>query len=149
MKQDDRHLFIEASRKRLQTMKVEVIGLSSIAALFPNRPSRLKPYGLSSASKNLTALYSSIKPAFARTAVCSNGATVIGRLTPPCVVNMLTVRLLLAIAKIHKLDSKAIDFVLALDSTVAASSLFASELTSLVWRAPSAAGCRGRDFDRE
>jgi hypothetical protein len=29
------------------------------------------------------------------------------------VVNMLTVRLILAIAKIHKLDSKAIDFVLA------------------------------------
>ena len=39
--------------------------------------------------------------------------------------------------------------VLALDSAVAASASFASELASLVWGALSAAGCRGRDFDGE
>ena len=37
-----------------------------------------------------------------------------GKYSP--VVNMLTIRLILAIVKIHNIDSKAIDFVLAMES---------------------------------
>ena len=45
--------------------------------------------------------------------VCGNGETITRRTTLQYIVNMMSVRLLLAITKIFKLGSKVIDFVLA------------------------------------
>ena len=70
------------------------------------------PYGLFSASNDQMIHFSNIKSAYAHILACRHGNKLLGHKSP--VVNMFTVRLILLIARIYNLHSKAIDFVLTL-----------------------------------
>ena len=112
MKEADAELlFLQCKRKFLIT------SYATTGQLLSDQQSNLmqkilRLFGVSNRSVFQTDVWTSIKLICALMVGCTNRVKTIGEKNSP-VVNMLTVRLILALCNIHKLESKSIDFVLA------------------------------------